>query len=65
MVIVWNTVYMAEVIAQLQSEGVVINDNDLKRLSPARRGHINPYGNYKFKIDESLLGKLRPLRNPT
>jgi hypothetical protein len=56
---------MAEVIAQLQNEGMVINDNVLKRLSPARRGHINPYGNYKFKIDESLLGKLRPLRNPS
>jgi len=62
-VMIWNTVYMAEVIDQLVHEGYPINEADLKHLSPARRGHINPYGKYHFNLDDRPKGKLRPLRN--
>jgi hypothetical protein len=62
-VTVWNTVYMAEIIDQIKREGGIINDDDLKHLSPARRGHINPYGKYQFNLSNSLKGRLRPLRD--
>jgi len=63
MVVVWNTVYMAKVIDQLKFEGHEISDDDLKHLSPARRGHINPYGKYEFDFDALKEGELRPLRD--
>lgn len=63
MVVVWNTVYMAKVIDQLKLEGHEISDDDLKHLSPARRGHINPYGKYEFDFDALKAGELRPLRD--
>jgi TnpA family transposase len=64
-VIVWNTVYMAAVIDQLQAAGHAIGDADVVHLSPARYEHINPYGKYRFNVDEGL-GRhgLRPLRQP-
>ena len=63
MVIVWNTVYMAEAVYDIQSDSIEINDNDLKHLSPARRAHINPYGKYLFNKNGVLPGTLRPLRS--
>lgn len=33
-VVVWNTVYMQEVIAQLRAEGYPVQDDDLAHLSP-------------------------------
>ncbi len=54
---------MAEVIEQLKSEGIEINEDDLKHLSPARRKHINPYGKYSFGLFNPLNGELRPLRH--
>lgn len=63
-VVVWNTVYMNEVIKQLRAEGYPIDDADVAHLSPARYEHINPYGKYPFNIDEAQRqGRLRPLRN--
>lgn len=62
-VIVWNTVYMWEVIKQLQTEGFEIGKEDLKHLSPARYEHINVYGKYSFPIKETFNRKgLRQLR---
>ena len=61
--VVWNTVYMAKVIDQLKLEGHEISDDDLKHLSPARRGHINPYGKYEFDFDALKAGEFRPLRD--
>lgn len=62
MVIVWNTVYMAEAVFDIQSEGIEVYDSDLKHLSPARRGHINPYGKYFFNKEGLWTARLRPLR---
>lgn len=64
-VVLWNTVYMQEVVGQLREEGHKIRDDDLKHLGPARHEHINPYGHYSFNVQEELQRKgLRPLRNP-
>ncbi len=63
-VILWTTVYMQEILHQLRKEGYSVIDEDLKHLSPARYGHVNPYGNYEFNIDvEFSRTKLRPLRS--
>jgi len=63
-IILWNTVYMQEVVKQLREEGKDIKDGDLKHLGPARHEHINPYGHYTFNVQQELQRKgLRPLRN--
>jgi TnpA family transposase len=51
-VVVWNTVQMAKVIEDLKAEGVPAADEDIVHLSPARYGHINPYGKYSFEVGE-------------
>lgn len=64
-VIVWNTIYMQEVITQLRAEGYPVQDEDLVHLSPAPFEHINRLGKYTFAEQEALLSKgLRPLRHP-
>jgi Tn3 transposase DDE domain-containing protein len=64
-VVTWNTVYMAAVIDQLRAEGRTVNEEDIARLSPARYEHINPYGKYRFEVEEGLSrSRLRPLRQP-
>jgi TnpA family transposase len=64
-VIVWNTVYMAKVLEALREEGCDVDEDDLRRLSPARYEHVNPYGKYRFDLDKGLPdGPLRPLREP-
>jgi hypothetical protein len=61
--ILWTTVYMQEILHQLRKEGYKVIDEDLKHLSPARYGHVNPYGNYEFNVDVELSRtELRPLR---
>lgn len=63
LVVVWNTRYMQEVVAQLRHEGQAIAAEDLRFLSPARYRHINRLGRYSFLPDETgLLVGLRPLR---
>ena len=43
-----------------------MNEDDIARLSPARYEHINPYGKYRFEVEEGLSrSRLRPLRQPT
>jgi TnpA family transposase len=64
-VIVWNTVYMWEIIEQLKREGYQIEEADVKHLSPARYEHLNVFGKYSFPVQEELSRKtLRPLRRP-
>ena len=59
-VIIWNTVYIAEVVQQLRQEGRFIDDEDLKHIWPTRYAHINVYGQYHF--DQKRLRKKYPLR---
>jgi TnpA family transposase len=63
-VILWNTVYMAEAVAQLKREGYPVNESDLAHIWPSRYEHINVYGRYHFNIEEARRRKgLRPLRH--
>ncbi len=64
-VIVWNTVYMAAVLAELRGEGLEVREEDVAHLSPARHEHINPHGKYQFNLERELGRQgLRPLRRP-
>lgn len=64
-VIVWNTVYIQEILKQLKEEGVHVDENDFEHISPAPFEHINRLGKYNFK-DEIKLEEngLRALRKP-
>ena len=65
-VVTWNMVYVAAVIDQLRAKGRTVNEEDIARLSPARYEHINPYGKYRFEVEEGLSRpRLRPLRQPS
>ena len=64
-VVVWNTVYIQEVITQLRTEGYPVQDEDLVHLPPARFEHINRPGKFTFADQQVLLNNgLRPLRQP-
>ena len=64
-VVLWNTVYIKAVLDQLKAEGQHVDDADMAHLSPARYAHLNPYGKYRFNVDEEFHRKgLRPLRLP-
>jgi hypothetical protein len=62
-VIVWNTVYMAEAVAQLKREGYPVTESDLAHIWPTRYEHLKVYGRYHFNIEEAQRREgLRPLR---
>lgn len=64
-IIVWNTIYIQQIIQQLKDEGIHVNDEDLKRISPAPFEHINRLGKYTFDgTIEVQTNGLRALRNP-
>ena len=64
-IVIWNTVYMAAVVAQLKQEGYPIHESDLAHIWPTRYEPINVYGRYHFNIEEAQGRKgLRPLRQP-
>jgi TnpA family transposase len=64
-VILWNTIYMDAALDQLRTEGFVVRDEDVARLSPLIHEHINMLGRYAFTLPEPVArGELRPLRSP-
>ena len=64
-VLVWNTVYIQEIIKQLHQEGYVVDENDFEFISPAPFEHINRLGKYSFNTNPDLGDNgLRPLRKP-
>lgn len=40
-VVLWNTLYMQEVLSWMRRNGEEIIDEDIARLSPLMHGHIN------------------------
>jgi hypothetical protein len=56
-VVLWNTVYMAEAVAQLKREGYPVHESDLAHIWPSRYEHINVYGRYHFNIEEAQRRK--------
>lgn len=64
-VVVWNTLYMQAAADTLREGGHDVRDEDLAYLSPARHGHVNRYGRYRFDVEGAPDGQtLRPLRTP-
>lgn len=62
MIVLWNTLYMDAVLAQLRSEGCPVRPEDEARLSPFGHQHINMLGRYSFSVPEVVArGELRPL----
>jgi len=62
-IVLWNTRYMNAALDQRRAEGREIRDEDVARLSPFVRHHLNVLGKYSFLLPEIPAG-LRALRNP-
>ncbi|WJW67965.1 Tn3 family transposase [Candidatus Chlorohelix allophototropha] len=61
-VVIWNTVYMTEILEQLKTGNQPPEEVDYPHLSPTRSEHVNPYGRYQFNMEEELgRTKLREL----
>jgi hypothetical protein len=58
----WNTVYLDVALAKLRAERYPVRDEDVARLSPYVRRHLNVHGHYSFQLPE-LSGR-RALRDP-
>ncbi|WP_331761108.1 Tn3 family transposase (plasmid) [Streptomyces anulatus] len=61
--VLFNTRYMDAAVTQLRADGFDVRDEDVARLSPFVRHHINMLGRYSFQLPD-LPGGLRPLRDP-
>ncbi len=62
-VVLFNTRYMNAALNKLRTEGFDVRDEDVARLSPFIRKHINMLGRYSFSLPEMPEG-LRPLGDP-
>ena len=47
-VVLWNTFYIDLAIKELRGQGHHIHDEDIARLSPYIRAHVNVHGTYSF-----------------
>ncbi len=64
-VILWNTIYMQDVLDALRAAGKEVLASDVARLSPLISQHINFSGTYHFNLPDHLSsGQHRPLRTP-
>lgn len=64
-IVLWNTYYMDAAVNKLSSLGQATHREDIARLSPLGRKHINMLGRYYFLLAEPILkGELRSLRDP-
>lgn len=62
MIVLWNTLYMDAVLAQLRSEGYPVKPEDEARLSPFGHEYINMLGLYSFSVPEAVArGELHSL----
>jgi TnpA family transposase len=60
--VLFNTRYMDAAVTQLRADGFDVRDEDVARLSPFVRHHVNMLGRYSFQLPD-LPGGLRPLRD--
>jgi len=58
-----NTVYLQYAIDDENAEGRRIHHDTIAHLSPARFERINPYGEYRFDINEVIKRQRHPLHN--
>jgi hypothetical protein len=61
--VLFNTRYMDAAASQLRADGFDVRDQDVGRLSPFVRHHVNMLGRYSLRLPD-LPGGLRPLRDP-
>ncbi|MGW2540334.1 transposase, partial [Kitasatospora sp. NPDC001574] len=61
--VLFNTRYMDAALTRLRAEGFEVREQDVARLSPFVRHHVNMLGRYSFLLPE-MPGGLRPLRDP-
>ncbi len=61
--VLWNTLYIDAALDQLRAQGHPVADEDVARLSPFVRHHLNVHGKYSFLLPE-LAGGRRALRDP-
>ena len=59
----WNTVYLDIALDRLRADGYPVADEDVARLSPYMRRHLNVHGHYPFHLPE-MGGGRRALRDP-
>jgi TnpA family transposase len=59
-VIAWNTVRYQEILTRLKEGSYPLRGRDLVHLSPARHGHVNPYGRYRFHTDDEESSDASP-----
>ena len=62
-VVLWNTVYLDAAVTQLRADGYPVHDDDVARLSPYMRKHINVQGHYSFEPPNQHTARLH-VRNP-
>lgn len=62
-VMLFNTIYLGEVLAELERRGDPVSLEDTQRLTPLLHAHINFTGHYHFALPKAVeQGELRPLR---
>lgn len=61
--VLFTTRYMDAAVTQLKADGFDVREEDVARLSPFVRHHVNMLGRYSFQLPE-LRGGMRPLRDP-
>jgi hypothetical protein len=63
--VLWTTRYIDAAVAQLQTEGHEIREEDIARLSPLKHKNLNLnlLGGYSFTANAPAAGALRPLRD--
>ena len=65
-IIAWNTIYMAEALDVLRSDGFAVDDDDLAHVPPTLWSHVDIYGKYEFDVEVGARRSgLRPLREPS
>ncbi len=47
-VLVWSTIQIQRIVAELRASGHSVKDEDLARVSPLLRAHVIPNGSYDF-----------------
>jgi TnpA family transposase len=63
-VVLWNTRYINAALEALRAQGYPVLEEDVARLSPFVREHLNVIGKYNFALPDLGEGGIRPLRDP-
>ncbi len=64
-VLAWNTSRMDEVVERLKRDGIVVEDEWLRRIGPAHFSHINFRGTMKFGVERFAAALIQRTPNQT